>query len=234
MILDTLAWTTFFYTASFTLPCVIPCLQVHTNHNRIIDYNDNDNNDRKQDAIDRTIGQLVATVAQILIVAAACIDLFTPVTTLSSLVIGFYVYDIIHLCIKPYGRTQQIYLIHHAGTIALITYLHLIETPYTKETDVYYILLEASSVSINSVNLIKYFYPYSNSLNALSRANVVVYGLTRIVLYPLNFAWILYNVVTSDHVWINVLPISGLILLYGAYIKWFMAMMAKHKSRFLD
>ena len=222
MILETLAWTTLFYTASFTIPCIIPRLRSHykpavfDNHNSVID-------DDEQNAIDQTIGQLVATGAQMLMVAGAVVDLFTPLP-LHSLVIGFYAYDMIHLYMHPYGKALQMYLIHHAVTIALIGYLYLIETPYTKEIDAYYILLEVSSVPINAVNLIKFFYPLSDSLDTLQLANVVVYGITRVVLYPLNLGWSLYCVLTSDNMWIHVPPFLVLVLLYGVCVQWFLAM----------
>jgi hypothetical protein len=235
MILETLAWTTLFYTASFTIPCIIPRLQalykppVFDNHNSVID-------DDEQNAIDRTIGQLVATGAQILMVAGAVVDLFTPLPlhSLPSLVIGFYAYDMIHLYINPYGKALQMYLIHHAVTIALIGYLYMIETPYTREMDTYYILLEVSSVSINAVNLIKFFYPLSDSLDTLRLANVVVYGVTRVVLYPLNLGWSLYCVWTSDNVWIHVPPFLVLVMLYGVCVQWFLAMVKKYKSKIAD
>lgn len=232
MILETLAWTTLFYTVSFTIPCIIPRLQapykppVFDNHNISVD-------DDEQNAIDRTIGQLVAMGAQILMVAGAVADLFTPLP-LHSLVIGFYAYDMIHLYIKPYGKTLQIYLIHHAVTIALISYLYLIETPYTKEMDTYYILLEVSSVSINAVNLIKFFYPLSDSLDTLSFANVVVYGITRVVLYPLNLGWCLYCVLTSGNILIHVPPFLVLVMLYGVCVQWFLAMIKKYRSKIAD
>jgi hypothetical protein len=225
MILETLAWTTLFYTVSFTIPCIIPRLQtlykppVFDNHNSVID-------DDEQNAIDRTIGQLIATGAQILMVAGAIVDLFTPLPlhSLPSLVIGFYAYDMIHLYMNRYGKALQMYLVHHAVTIALIGYLYMIETPYTREMNTYYILLEISSVSINVVNLIKFCYPLSVSLDTLRFANVVVYGVTRVVLYPVNLGWSLYCVWTSDNVWVHIPPFLVLVLLYGVYVQWFLAM----------
>jgi len=188
--------------------------------------------DDEQNAIDRTIGQLVATGAQLLMVAGAVVDLFMPLSyhSLPSLVIGFYAYDMIHLYINPYGKALQMYLIHHAVTIALIGYLYMIETPYTREMDTYYILLEVSSVSINAVNLIKFFYPLSDSLDTLRFANVVVYGVTRVILYPLNLGWCLYCVLTSDNVWIHVPPFLVLVMLYGVCVQWFLAMVKKYRS----
>jgi len=133
MILETLAWTTLFYTASFTIPCVFTRLQaqykppVFDNHNILAD-------DEEQNAKDKTIGQLVAAGAQMVIVAGAFIDLFVPLPLnfLPSLVIGFYAHDMIHLYIKPYGQALQMYLIHHGVTIALVGYFYLMESPYTK------------------------------------------------------------------------------------------------------
>ena len=236
MIVEILAWSTLFYGASLILPCVVPTFYskykyintlprpVFENYSQIID----DLRQHEYNGIDRTVGQLVATGAQILIVAVAFIDLFTPVPYLTSLVIGFYLHDMIHLATKPYGQTLQIYLVHHAATIALVSYCYLIQSPYTTESDILYIFLETSSISINMVNIIKYFYPASELLDRLSFANIGIYGLTRIVLYPLNVAWIAYNVYNSDQIWINVPPLTVLILLYGVCVQWFVAMIKKH------
>lgn len=234
MILETLAWTTFFYTASFTLPCIVPRLE-HQSKPAIFDNHNGLLADADQDARDRTIGQLVATGAQILIVLGALLDLITPIPSLASLVIGFYLYDMIHLYTKPYGKSQQIFLVHHAGTIALLSYLCWIESPYTTATNVFYILLEVSSISINTVNLIKYFWPTEPRLNQLRFANVAIYGLTRVVLYPLTLGISIYFVAHSNQILIHVPPVFALGLLYIMYVQWFVAMITKqNRDRILD
>lgn len=234
MILETLAWTTFFYTASFTLPCIVPRLEhqpkpaVFDNHNGLIA-------DAEQDAKDRTIGQLVATGAQILMVLGALLDLITPIPTLASLVIGFYLYDIIHLYTKPYGKSQQIFIVHHAGTIVLVSYVCWIESPYKTVSDIFYILLELSSISINTVNLIKYFRPTEPLLKQLTFANIVIYGLCRVVLYPATLGIAIYSVSQTDQILINLPPICALGILYIMYVQWFLTMIYKQKGdRILD
>ena len=234
MILETLAWTTFFYTASFTIPYVVPRLEhqykppIFDNHNVLLD-------DAEQDARDRTIGQLVATGAQILIVLGALLDLITPIPTLASLVIGFYLYDMIHLSTKPYGRTLQIYLYHHAATIALVGYVCWIESPYKTVIDIFYILLEVSSISINTVNLIKFFRPTEPRLKQLTFANVAIYGLTRVILYPVNLGVAIYVVGQTDQILINLPPIAILLMLYVVCVQWFLTMINKqYRDRILD
>ena len=234
MILETLAWTTFFYTASFTIPYVVPRLEhqykppIFDNHNVLLD-------DAEQDAKDRTIGQLVATGAQILMVLGALLDLITPVPSLTSLVIGFYIYDMIHLYTKPYGQTQKIFLIHHGATVVLLSYLCWIETPYKGLLDIFYILLEVSSISINTVNLIKHFWPTEPRLKQLSFANVVIYGLTRVILYPVNLGVVIYFVGQSDQILLYVPPITILLMLYVVCVQWFLTMINKqYRDRILD
>lgn len=234
MILETLAWTTFFYNASFSLPFVFTRLQhqskppVFDNHNGLIA-------DVDQDAKDRTIGQLVATGAQILIVLGALIDLITPIPSFPSLIIGFYLYDMIHLYTKPYGKSQQIFIVHHAGTIVLVSYVCWIESPYKTASDIFYILLELSSISINTLNLIKYFRPTEPRLNQLRFANVVLYGLCRVVLYPVTLGIAIYSVSQTDQIFIHILPICALGLLYIMYVQWFLTMIYKQKGdRILD
>jgi len=236
MIGEILAWTTLFYGTSLILPCVVPTFYskykyintlprpVFENYSQIVD----DLRQHEYNGIDRTVGQLVATAAQILIVAGALLDLFTPVPYIASLVIGFYLHDMIHLYTKPYGQTLQIYLVHHAFTIALVSYCYLIQSPYTKEANILYILLETSSISINMVNLVKYFYSASELLDSLSFTNIIVYGTTRILLYPLTIAWIIYNGYNSDHILIHLPPLTVLILLYGVCVQWFVAMIKKY------
>ena len=180
-------------------------------------------------------GSSMPDLLMILMVLGALLDLMTPVPSLASLVIGFYLYDMIHLYTKPYGKSQQIFIIHHAGTIVLVSYVCWIESPYKRASDIFYILLELSSISINTLNLIKYFRPTEPRLNQLRFANVVIYGLCRVVLYPITLGISIYFVAQSNQILIHVPPICALGLLYIMYVQWFVAMIYKQKGdRILD
>ena len=104
--------------------------------------------------IDKTIGQLISSACQILIIMGAIVDLITPITYLTPFVIGYFIYDIIHLYTKPYGKTQSIFLLHHGLTIVMVGYVYLIESPYRSFNNICYIVLETSSLSLNITNCI--------------------------------------------------------------------------------
>jgi hypothetical protein len=179
------------------------------------------------DAVDRTVGQVVRVGVQTLIVIGASIDLVTPIGSLTPLVIGFYLYDMIHLATKPYGTSQHMFQVHHALTIALAGYLDLIDTPYKAEVNLIYILLETSSTAINTVSVLKYYRPVPASV---STANVAIYGITRIILYPLIVGRCALDVFKSDTLLINVFPICMLSTLYVACFYWFLALVRKHSK----
>jgi hypothetical protein len=205
-ILATFAWTTVLHATSLALPLFISAK-------------------KGPDVVDRTVGQVVRVGAQALIVIGVSIDLVTPIGSLTPLVIGFYLYDMIHLATKPYGTSQHMFQVHHALTIALAGYLDLIDTPYKVEVNLIYILLETSSTALNAVCVLKSYCPVPVSV---STANVAIYGITRIVLYPIVVGRCVLDVFKSDTLLINVFPICMLSTLYVACFYWFLALVRKH------
>ena len=205
-ILATFAWTTVLHATSLALPLFI--------------------SDKKgPDAVDRMVGHVVRIGAQTLIVIGASIDLVTPIGSLTPLVIGFYLYDMILLATEPRGAFQHMFQVHHALTIALAGYIDLIDTPYRVEVNLIYILLETSSTAINTVYVLKSYGPVPASV---STANLAIYGITRIVLYPIVVGRGVLDVFKSDTLLINAFPICTLSTLYIACCYWFLALIRKH------
>lgn len=233
MIAEIGGWAMLFYLTSCYLPALVPRFRIHeariaaipivfNNHNVPMDTE----RQRERESLDRAVGLSIGFVAQLLITGLGVLDLVTPVTTLPALVIGFYLYDMIYLGTKL--QNQTMYLVHHIGTIGLVGYLTVIDSPYRGHADIMYILLELSSASINLVNLVKYFDSQSSRIPCLSACNLVVYGVTRILLYPVNFVICAAHVASSDRILINVPPLAVLGLLYAICIYWFFLMIQKH------
>jgi hypothetical protein len=216
-------WTASILGASWLMP------QIPVFKNRYKQIHDADQ--KQLDILDRTIGQLVNSVIQTLIVGWALYNLVIEDATdsLNACVVGFYLYDILHLYRAHYGKTQTMYIIHHALTIILIVYIQYIATGYNTFANVNYILLEFSSTSINVVNILKFFNPGSNSA-ILSGINVCIYFLTRVFFYPLNLLLLTYCIYESDipAKYLYIPPVTILGILFGVCIWWFIALLKKH------
>ena len=238
MLFEIFAWTTCIFGTSLVLPYVVPYLRNKIKQLQSIPTTVFDNlciNDVHQaeyNAIDRTVGQIMSATCQVLITVAAAVDLITPIHSLTPFVISYYLYDILHLCIKPYGKTKRHYLIHHAGTIILVTYGHLIQSPYKICINIFYILLESSAATTNIVTSLTHAYPASQYTIPLSFINVVIYGTTRILLYPIHLGYYIYLVrnSTDSHQLYYIFPACSLIILYGVCVNWFAAIVAKHRQ----
>lgn len=233
MIAEIGGWATLFYLTSCYLPALVPRFRSHeariaaipivfNNHNIPMDSE----RQRERESLDRVVGLSIGLVTQLLITGLGILDLVTPVATLPALVIGFYLYDMIYLGVKL--QNQTMYLAHHAATICLVGYLSVIDSPYRGFADIMYILLEFSSASINFVNLVKYFDSQSSLIPTLSACNLAVYGLTRIVVYPVNLVVCAAHVASSDRILIHVPPLAVLGLLYVLCVYWFGLMVQKH------
>jgi hypothetical protein len=183
------------------------------------------------DMIDKTIGQLISSACQILIIMGAVVDLITPIPYLTPFVIGYFVYDMIHLYTKPYGKTQTIFFLHHGLTIVMVGYVYLIESPYKLFNDICYIVLETSSLSLNITNCIKYFYPNHPNMKLINFINISIYGLFRMLLYPINIGHGIYMLYNSNDAYIiqmHIFPVSLLLILYAVCVNWFIVMVTKH------
>ena len=128
MFLESFLWSVSITLASYGFPYLIPSIsnrlkEIHTNTELI---GLEELRIKVRDSIDRTLGQLVAATCQSLMTGWSLYNLVlgSSVQYLDQLIIGFYIYDIVHILTKPYGKTQRIYLLHHIATIFFI-YLKL-------------------------------------------------------------------------------------------------------------
>jgi len=188
---------------------------------------------KQLDLLDRTVGQFVNSIFQILMVGWALYNLTIEDTTdsLNTFVVGFYLYDILHLYTSHYGKTQTIYIIHHALTITLVTYVYYITPGYNIFVNINCMLLEFSSTSVNVINIIKFFNPRS-TYTTLSGINVCIYFLTRVFFYPISLFLMIYDCyhrdVTLLSKYLSIPPMTLLSILFGVSIWWFIALLKKH------
>jgi len=184
--------------------------------------------------IDRTIGQAMGASCQFIIVVWAFLNLpySGPIEPLHDLVISYYLYDMIHLYIKPYGRRQSIFFLHHTLSICIIAYIRYTQIDVIIFIQLMYILMESSGCALNITNLLKQFYPASKHIITYSFINVMIYGLTRVIIYPLIVSYYEYQLYISvlDTKYLYIFPNVLLALLYGVSVWWFIVMVQKHRS----
>ena len=244
MFQEIVGWTTLLSAIFFSLPYCIPAFRNRLNQPQqsvfgvqvITDYRQ-----KEIDAVDRTVSQLVCTAFQAVIVFWGFMNVFGFVKSvgiesyesLDYAIIGFYAADMIYMWAKPFGKTQQMFFVHHALTILVISYIQFIQFQYSTTLTYIYILLEFSSASINVVNVYRYCYPLSKSIVPLSFYNLIIYFVTRVVLFPINVGWTVYAVVASGQSAEKSLyyfPLGFGILLYCVCVYWFFGMVAKHRA----
>lgn len=235
-------WTVTILGISWLMPHIIPVFR--NNYNKIREAIKNNTiftseciseiHQTQLDLLDRTIGQLVNSVCQLLIIGWACYNLLIADATdsLNAFVVGFYLYDTIHLYIHPYGKTQRVYIVHHLVTIGIIAYVQYVATGYSIFGNINYILLELSSTSINVTNIVKFFNPMAKYNITISGINVNIYFITRIVMFPLSLLLLSYMVYESDSSakYIYIPPITLFSILYGVCIQWFIVLVKKHEE----
>jgi hypothetical protein len=235
-------WTVSILGISWLIPRIIPVFR--NNYNKIHETIKNNTVFRSEcvseihqtqlDLLDRTIGQLVNSVCQLLIVVWAIYNLIIADRTdsLNEYVVGFYLYDIIHLCSNHYGKTQRMYIVHHLLTIGIIAYVQYVATGYSIFGNINYILLELSSTSINVANMTKFFNPVAKYNITISGINVNIYFITRIVAFPLNLLLLSYMIYESDSStkYVNIPPITLLSILFCVCVGWFIALVKKHEE----
>jgi hypothetical protein len=235
-------WTLSILGASYALPyCVPPIRMAQKQLHELVKTNTvftsnciTDIQQAQIDMIDRTIGQIMGASCQFMIVAWAFLNLlFTgPIEPLHDLVISYYLYDMIHLYMKPYGRRQSIFFLHHTLSICMIAYIRYTQIEYTTLSHSLYILMESSGCALNITNLYKQFYPASKHIITCSSVNIIIYGLTRVLVYPLILSYYEYQLYISvlDTKYIYIFPNALLILLFCVSVWWFIAMVQKHRG----
>jgi hypothetical protein len=230
-------WTLGLLSSSYALPYCIPSIrsaykQLHTSIKANTVFTSECISDIQQsqlDFIDRTIGQLMSAISEIIIVLWASLNLLIgwSIDPLHNFVISYYIYDMIHLYIKPYGKRQTLFFFHHSLSIFLVAYMQYAELQYTKFMHLTYICMELSGCSINITQLLKYTYPTSKSTIVLSAINLMIYCMLRQVIF--GFA-LLYYTITIEITYIYYIPAIILYLLYFASLYWFIMMAQKHKK----
>lgn len=242
MILEIASCTVLFTAASLVLPYIIPYFrnrlqQINSMPIAVFDAECIQDAHRAQiNAIDRSIGQIVAAVGQLIITGWACLNLLglNAFQSLDAFVIGYYIYDTIHLLTKPYAKTLKLFIVHHTLTICLVVYLHVVDIPYYIILNMLYIVLEFSGATNNIANVLIHTYPSAQFVIPCSFINVSIYCITRIVLYSTLCAYILYytyvTTTSTYSYYLCIPPMLLLTILYIACIYWFIGMVAKHRT----
>jgi hypothetical protein len=235
-------WTLSILGVSYALPYCVPPIRIAQQQLREIIktntvFTSNCITDIQQaqiDMIDRTIGQIMGASCQFIIIIWAFLNLLYSgsIEPLHDFIISYYIYDLIHLYTTPYGRRQSIAFLHHTLIICMITYIRYTQIDTIIFTQLLYILMELSSCSLNIMNLCKQFYPASKHIITYSFVNVMIYGLTRVIIYPLVLSYYEYQLYISekDTKYLYLFPNALLILLYCISLWWFIAMVQKHRS----
>jgi len=241
MIQEILLWTSSILGLSFLIPSIIPPFrstlkQIYENKRTNNVFGGDCISDIQQnqiDAIDRTVGQLVASFCQSIIVLWALTNLlFNGASNpLHYFVISYYLYDMIYLFIKPFGKIQMIFQVHHGLCICVILYTIYIPIGYTSTIHLVYILMELSALSINLSNIQRYLYPASRLTIQVSLTNLLIFLITRIIVFPSISIYMLYDIITVDRddKYIFLFPGSLFTSLIFLCIWWFVGMINKHR-----
>ena len=230
MFLEAFLWSISITIASYGFPYLIPSIR---NRLKEIDtttdlIGSEELRIKVRDSTDRTLGQVVAATCQFLMTGWSLSNLVlgSSVQGLDQLVIGFYIYDIVHLLTKHYGKTQRIYLLHHVVTIVFI-YLNTLNIHRNLlSTNISYLLMESSSATINLTAIIVHERPRYKSF--VNKVNIIVYGLTRVILFPGNILYYFVDSLSSDQPLLRSSELIMAILFYGLFVYWHQAMIKKY------
>ena len=182
------------------------------------------------DMNDKARGHLVAAICQIVMTFWSIINVIygMNITAVNYFVMSYYIYDVGHLLMNAYAKNDHIFIVHHMGTIAIILYQEYFNMPYYYFYNMMYVLLEGSGVMLNISGLAKTLVPYTKFSNMMMTTNMVTYGLTRVVLYPLVLLHLGYFITTENlsiyDIGVRIPPCLLLIALYIMSVKWYMVM----------
>ena len=135
---------------------------------------------------DYTVSQIVSAGFQIYMIGISLYMMYIQSTTtfLYEMMFGYFVYDLINLFQKPFGRTMYVIQGHHIVTMLFIAYNYL-STPYDSLLyPLLLIILESSSLLLNVTGLLKQMVDPIH-YKAIQFVTVVLYGLSRVVLFPI-------------------------------------------------
>jgi len=242
MFLEIASWASLFISTSLVLPYTVPYFRTKLQQIKSVPvavFDATCIQDAHQahiNAIDRSVGQIMAVIGQLLITGWASLNLLglDAYHSLNALFIGYYLYDTVHLLTKPYAKTYTLYVVHHALAIIIVGSLYLVDIPYVVPLNIMYILLEFSAATVNITNLLIHTYPSSTVVITSSFINVSIYGITRVIVYPIVLSYLAYYVYTTTtstySFCICLVPLGLLTVLYFACIYWCMGMVAKHRA----
>lgn len=242
MFQEVTAWTVLISTLYMGLPYCVPVFrnrlkQIHLASKCILGNTCiNDEHQRQVDSIDRTVEQVVSTTCQLGCVVWAILNLvyLSSYESLNNYMIGLYIADTLYLFVKPFGKTQRMFVIHHGMTIVTILYIKMIPFAYHNILMIMYILLELSGASINTTNMLKYFYPLSKNAPVYSLINLIIYFSLRVCVFPISVVVFVRKICMSDIDFYVILqhfpPFLVAIFLYSVCVYWFIGMVGKHTS----
>jgi len=173
---------------------------------------------------DHVVGQVVGAGFQATIISIALWMMYNQINTVlvPSLLFGYFVYDLIDLLRKP--DWQTLYIVHHIISLLLMLFIKV----FTDHNDIFYpmiVLLESSTLTMNIGNLLKQVVSpvYYKLLNLL---NIVVYGITRVLLFPV---WIYYYG-SRAQIFDSVIGITLVLFIaaYGMFLVWFYKFLLKY------
>jgi len=140
----------------------------------------------QQSQHDYTVSQIISGGFQIYLIGISFYMMYIQSTStfLYEIMAGYFIYDLLTLLRKPFGRTMYAIHGHHIGSILFMGHLYL----YTSYDPLMYplllVILESSSLLLNVVGLLKQMADPVHH-KSIQLATVVLYGLSRIVLFPL-------------------------------------------------
>jgi len=179
------------------------------------------------------IGYIVSTLFQGGIVLFMVSNLFLSDLVVNTeyvltIMIGYYIFDLVDMMRYKDGRTMYLIHGHHVLSIALLVHFQLnpmIVPTFTKNIIIF--LLELSGAGVNIRNLCKRCFPlYSRYVNDISN---IIYFITRIVIFPIVVYMHIYEKILEDRIFdlVYMAPSLGFILIHVASLFWFQ-MMLRH------
>lgn len=190
-----------------------------------------------------TTGQITASICQFVFSVWAFLnmviyryhDISSSTWQIESYLIGFYIYDLLHMLTYKEGRKLYIFHLHHIVAVAIIaTFQEYPDIGSHLIVNTVLFLLEVSSLSVNITVLYKQFAP--NHVQSVELINVVVYGITRIISFPSIIYVESYRMYIEGHLIEPqyAAPMVLLFLLHLLCIMWYKTMLTNFYERYIN
>ena len=179
---------------------------------------------------DLLVSQITSTSFQGLLIEVSFYSLYigSVSETIPCCLFGYFIYDLINLCTKPFGKTMYEIHIHH---IAVLSIMFLIKTftHYSLPLLVQLIIiLESSSFMLNIMNICKQYIHQPVYSRILALVNLFVYGITRCILFPV---WIYYYSFDGELTVLKGFLILVFVLGNIAFVVWFYKLLSKYLKK---